>query len=333
MKVMIGEFVTESNANIPDLCTLDHYDLGYGKDCICKMRVQKVFERENVEIIPSIFANAGPGGIVARSAFSYIESVFLDTVKENKKDIDGIFLMLHGASEVEDIGSGDHHIVKEIRKIVGPYLPIAVVCDPHGNLSKDYVESLQIIRSYRESPHTDADQTMELVAKMLCDLLKNRQNIYSVYRKLPMILGGEQSVSADEPVKSINEYMNKLEEDSRIKSCSWHVGYIRHDTDVAGCGIVVVPETQKDQGYAEEIADQLSKYVWDKRHEFHYTGLTAKPEDALKLALNFEDKPVFITDSGDNVTSGAGGWNTFVLRQFLDVEKLKKKTLFGSYGL
>lgn len=330
MKVMIGEFVTESNANIPDLCTLDHYDLGYGKDCICKMRVQKVFERENVKIIPSIFANAGPGGIVARSAFNYIESVFLDTVKENKKDIDGIFLMLHGASEVEDIGSGDHHIVKEIRKIVGPYLPIAVVCDPHGNLSKDYVESLQIIRSYRESPHTDADQTMELVAKMLCDLLKNRQNIYSVYRKLPMILGGEQSVSADEPVKSINEYMNKLEEDSRIKSCSWHVGYIRHDTDVAGCGIVVVPETQKDQGYAEEIADQLSKYVWDRRHEFHYTGLTAKPEDALKLALNFEDKPVFITDSGDNVTSGAGGWNTFVLRQFLDVEKLKKKTLFAT---
>ena len=91
MKVMIGEFVTESNANIPDLCTLDHYDLGYGKDCICKMRVQKVFERENVEIIPSIFANAGPGGIVARSAFSYIESVFLDTVKENKKDP-----LLHG---------------------------------------------------------------------------------------------------------------------------------------------------------------------------------------------------------------------------------------------
>ena len=110
---------------------------------------------------------------------------------------------------------------------------------------------------------------------MAIDLVKNRQNIHSVYRKLPMILGGEQSVSADEPVRSINAYMNELEIDPRILSCSWHVGYIRHDCDVAGCGIVVVPATEADQQYAETIADQLAAYVWDKRHEFHYTGTTA----------------------------------------------------------
>lgn len=66
--------------------------------------------------------------------------------------------------------------------MVGPYLPIAIVCDPHGNLSKEYVESATIIRSYRESPHTDADQTMWHVADLLCELLKKRQNIHAVYR-------------------------------------------------------------------------------------------------------------------------------------------------------
>ena len=50
-------------------------------------------------------------------------------------------------------------LLKEIRKIVGPYLPIAVVCDPLGNLTKEYVESTQIIRSYRNSPHTDKNET------------------------------------------------------------------------------------------------------------------------------------------------------------------------------
>ncbi|MCG4877829.1 M81 family metallopeptidase, partial [Eggerthella lenta] len=84
------------------------------------------------------------------------------------QEADGIFLMLHGASEVEGIGSGDHHILKEIRKITGPYLPIAVVCDPHGNLCREYAEATTIIRSYRESPHTDADATMQKVAEMLC---------------------------------------------------------------------------------------------------------------------------------------------------------------------
>ena len=330
MKVMIGEFITESNEHIPHKCNIKDYDIAFGKACIDKMRIKEVFDKHQIDIIPSIYANAGSNGVVEKIAFEYIESTIIKIVKENIHDIDGIFLMLHGASEVETIGSGDHHILKEIRKIVGPYLPIAVVCDPHGNLEKEYVESTQIIRSYRESPHTDADEPMVKVADMLCDLLQNRQNIHSVYRKLPLILGGEQSVSADEPVCSINKYLDELEKDEAIKSASWHVGYIRHDSDVAGCGVVVVPEKESDLAYAEKVADQLADYVWNKRHEFHYTGLTMQPEEALKAALDFEGKPVFITDSGDNVTSGAGGWNTFVLKQVLNVSNLSKSFLFAT---
>lgn len=330
MYVMVGEFVTESNANVPKKCNLKDYDLAFDKECIQKMRVEDVFMRNGINIIPSIYANAGASGVVDKNTFIYIESIFLKTIKENIRKIDGIFLMLHGASEIEELGSGDHHILSEIRKLVGPYLPIAIVCDPHGNLSKEYVESATIIRSYRESPHTDADQTMWHVADLLCELLKKRQNIHAVYRKLPLILGGEQSVSTDEPVKSINQYMNKLEKDPRIMSCSWHVGYIRHDTSVAGSSIVVVPSTQEDQIYAEEVADNLYSYVWDKRHEFHYTGLTAKPDDAIEMAFSFEGKPVFITDSGDNVTSGSTGWNTFLLRKILNLNNLNKKVLFAS---
>ena len=231
MKVLVGEFVTESNANIPTICTIKQYDIGLGEDCIQKMGIREVFERNDVTLIPSIYANAGAAGVVEKSAFTYIEHMFIDTLKKNLHEIDGIFLMLHGASEVEELGSGDHHILKELRKLAGPYLPIAIVCDPHGNLCKEYAESATILRSYRESPHTDADETMEKVAEMLCELLKKRRNIHAVYHKLPLILGGEQSVSADEPVLSINRYMDELEKDDRILSCSWHVGYIRHDCD------------------------------------------------------------------------------------------------------
>lgn len=330
MKVIVGLFTTESNANVEAKNDISTYDIGFGEDCIRKIRVKEVFDKEGIEMIPAIYASAGASGVVRKDAFDYIESVFTKTVKDHLHEIDGIYLHLHGASEVEEIGSGDHHIVQEIRKIVGPYLPIAVACDPHGNLCKEYVENCTILRSYRESPHIDADETKRKVAQMLCDLLKKRQNIHAIYRKLPLILGGEQSVSADEPVKSINVIMNEMESDTRILSCSWHVGYIRHDSEVAGCGIVVVPATEKDIPYAEQIADKLAETVWDKRHEFHYTGLTAKPDEALKMALEFDGKPVFITDSGDNTTSGATGWNTFILRQVLALENSNKKFLFSN---
>ncbi|GAA0348751.1 M81 family metallopeptidase [Oceanobacillus oncorhynchi subsp. oncorhynchi] len=333
MKVLIARFILESNANIPYKSNLEDFDLLFGEDCIREMKCKDVFAKKGVEIIPSIYADASAGGVLEKTAFDYIEKRILEDIKKHIHEIDGIFLHLHGASEVEDLegGSGDHHIMKMIRKLTGPYLPIAVVSDPHGNLSKAYVESTTLIRSYRESPHTDIKETIEFICEKLVDLLEQRQHITPVYRKLSMILGGEQSVSADEPVKSINQYMDELEADPRILSCSWHVGYIRHDCDVAGCGIVVIPSTEADQEYADQIADQLAEYVWNKRYEFHYTGLTAQPEEVMKMALACEGKPVFITDSGDNVTSGSVGSNTFILRQVLHLDEgHNKRFLFAS---
>ena len=329
MKVLVGLFTCESNANVPLKNEISQFVIDFGENVAKKARVDDIFKQENVEIIPAIYASAGASGVIKKDCFEYIESCFVKAAKEHLNELDGIWLHLHGASEVEEIGSGDHRILKSLREVVGPYMPIAVVCDPHGNLTKEYVEGCTIIRSYRESPHTDADETKKYVAKMLCDFLKNRQNIHAIYRKLPLILGGEQSVSTDEPVASINKYMDEMEKDPRVRSASWHVGYIRHDCPEAGCGIVVVPQTQDDQEYCEQKADELAKYVWDKRHEFHYTGFTAQPEEAMKMALEFKEKPVMITDSGDNTTSGSTGWNTYVLRQAL-AQNSDKKFLFAN---
>lgn len=330
MKVLIGEFITESNENIPRKNEITAYDIAFGEECVRKMHVGDIFAQAGIEVIPAVYAVSGASGVIKRHTFDYIEACFIRTVEEHLNEIDGIYMMLHGASEVEGLGSGEHHILAEVRKRVGPYVPIYVACDPHGNLCKEYVESAQVVRSYRESPHTDSIQTRRIVAGMLCEALKKRENIHAVYRKLPLILGGEQSVSADEPVKSINQYMDEMEKDPRICSASWHVGYIRHDTPVAGCGIVVTPATAADQEYAEQAADALAAYVWDKRHEFRYTGLTAEPDKALEMAMAQEKGPVFITDSGDNVTSGATGWNTYILRQVLALKDTDKTFLFAS---
>ena len=330
MKVLIGEFITESNENIPRKNEITAYDIAFGEECVHKMHVGDIFAQAGIEVIPAVYAVSGASGVIKRHTFDYIEACFIRTVEEHLNEIDGIYMMLHGASEVEGLGSGEHHILAEVRKRVGPYVPIYIACDPHGNLCKEYVESAQVVRSYRESPHTDSIQTRRIVAGMLCEALKKRENIHAVYRKLPLILGGEQSVSADEPVKSINQYMDEMEKDPRICSASWHVGYIRHDTPVAGCGIVVTPATAADQEYAEQAADALAAYVWDKRHEFHYTGLTAEPDKALEMAMAQEKGPVFITDSGDNVTSGATGWNTYILRQVLALKDTDKTFLFAS---
>lgn len=330
MKILVGSFTTESNTKAPYLTTLGNYDIRFNEEVIHVMELDDASQRLGIEIIPSIYANANAAALVEYESFMYIASCLLDCVEKNKNQIDGIYLHLHGASYVEKIGSGDHYLIKKIREIVGPYLPVAVSCDPHGNLTQEYAESLQIIRSYRESPHTDASSTRMHVFEMLAELAKNRENIHAVYRKLPLILGGEQSVSADEPVCSINRFMDEMEKDPRIRSVSWHVGYLRHDCPEAGCGIIVVPQTAQDQQYCEEKADELAEFVWERRHEFHYTGLTMDEDEAIMTALNFEEKPFVLTDSGDNTTSGSTGWNTVVLRKMFQNNVHNKSILFAS---
>ena len=330
MKVLVAKFTLEANANIPVKCDLPNVSLKYGRDAVGTMMLNGIFEKNGIEVIQSLSADAGSSGVMKYEAFRYIADSILRDIREHLNELNGIYLHFHGASEIENIGSGDHYMLREIRKIVGPYLPIGIACDPHGNLCKEYVENTTIIRSYRESPHTDIEETIKKVCTVLIDQIKNPTGIHSVYRKLPMILGGEQSVSADEPVRTINKHLDEMEKDPKIISASWHVGYIRHDCDVAGCGIVVVPSRSEYQEYAEQKADELAEYVFGKRHEFHYTGLTAMPEEALKMALEAEGRPFFITDSGDNVTSGSTGANTFVLRQFMALKDLNKKVLFAA---
>jgi microcystin degradation protein MlrC len=326
VKLFVSKFVLEANENIPLKSDLRHMDICYDNECVKRMQIEHLCHEQGIEAIPGIYADAASTGVMKKAAFDYIAAIMLTTLQQHLHEIDGIYLHLHGASKVEGIGSGDHYLLREIRKITGPYLPIAITCDPHGNLNQSYVEQATIIRSYRQSPHTDIKETIEFVFKKLVDIITSRKLITPVYRKLPLLLGGEQSVSTDEPVFSINRYMDELEKDPRLMSVSWHVGYIRHDTPNAGCGIVVVPAENTYREYAAAVADDLSQFILDRRHEFHYTGLTEAPEKALQTALHFQERPVFLTDSGDNVTSGALGANTFILRQVLDLKDRKNKT-------
>lgn len=327
MKILMGKFSSESNEHSRSLMTFEKFIFRFGEDMLDSMYCRDIFEEEGFELIPSICAQGHPHGPVTYDAYQFIHDRLIQSVKDNLGDIDGIFLFLHGASKVIGLegGSAEHAFVRDIRKIVGPYMPIALVMDPHGNLSQELVDNVNILRCYRHSPHTDTIDTYRFTAKLFVDLLKNRQNIHPEYCKVPIIIGGEKSVSLDEPMVSINALCDEAEKTGRIRSASFHIGYLRHDGDKLGCSVVVVPNTAQDQGFAKEWARKIRAFAYEKRHEFHYHGIVKEPEEAIQAVVEYPTGTCFLTDSGDNVGSGADGFNTFVLRQILSLEDTNKK--------
>ena len=290
MKVLVGRFSSESNEHSRSLMSLDKFILKYGEDCIDSMYCRDIFEKNGIELIPSIGAIGHPHGPVTLQAYEFIVDKFKQSVKEHLHEIDGIFLFLHGASKVIGLqgGSAEHAILREIRAIVGPYMPIALVMDPHGNLSEELVSNVNLLRCYRHSPHIDTKETYQFMAKDFIDLLNHREDIHPIYYRVPIIIGGEKSVSFDEPMVSINNMLEEAEKTGRIRSASFHIGY-------------------------------------SKRHEFHYHGNVASLEDAIKQVVYHDQGTCFITDSGDNVGSGADGFNNYVLRQIMNLDDFNHK--------
>lgn len=328
MKVLISHFTIESNEHVQGYTELNAFNLKFNDELIDAMYIGDTFKNAGIEIIPGIFANGHSGKVLSQEAFQYIHDKLVRSVKENLSGLDGIYLFLHGASNVEGLpeGSGEREILNSIRKITGPYLPIFVVMDPHGNLTEEYVDQLTFARCYRHSPHTDIVETHITVAEKMIEYLNNRRVMKPIYRKLPFVLGGERSVSTDEPMVSINKKLDDLEKDSRIFSASFHVGYLRHDSYAAGSGLVIVPNHEDDIPFVNQCIDELYDYCVDSYPRFSYHGHALELDDALEEGF-LHDGLVVISDSGDNITSGAQGVNTQILRTVLNKKDFNNKRI------
>ena len=60
MKVLVGRFSSESNEHSRSLMSLDKFILKYGEDCIDSMYCRDIFEKNGIELIPSIGAIGHP---------------------------------------------------------------------------------------------------------------------------------------------------------------------------------------------------------------------------------------------------------------------------------
>src|SRR5690625_7445713 len=65
-----------------------------------------IVREEGIEIIPSIYATAISSGILTYETYRFFADKIIGKLKE-AKEIDGIWLHLHGSMEVEDVGSGE----------------------------------------------------------------------------------------------------------------------------------------------------------------------------------------------------------------------------------
>lgn len=328
MKILTGCFYHETNTFNPNKTQIDDFVLYEGKEINQRLASTKIFEKNNVNIIPSIYATALSSGIVTYDTFRYFADKILYTLTQHQ-DIDGLWFHLHGSMVVENIASGDLQLLKEIREIIGNEIPISLTLDIHANIPKELSKYANIIYSYRTVPHIDQMDVEEKSAKLLVEAINDNEAVKPIIIELPIIIPGEKALASDEPLKTILEKLYSLEDSKDIASANFFICHAWNDTVNTRSSVVVSPKNKKSESIAFQKAKELEDYIFNKRKDFDFNAEVLNPQEAIQKAISLDEKPVFISDSGDNSTAGAEG-NRIDLLKYVMNENLKGQKILVS---
>jgi microcystin degradation protein MlrC len=264
------------------------------------------------ELVPTLLAGATPGGTVTREAFESLLGEMLDRIKTAGR-LDGILLSLHGAMVAEGYDDADGWILKSVREVVGPDLPVAVSFDLHANMTSLRLENATIIVGYDTYPHVDCFDRGREAATLLHRMLQKEIHPVMAICHPPLIPVPLAQFPAHPPMKTVMERTFEVERDPRILAVFVAPGFAYADVEHAGFSVVV--NADGDQQYAQEKADEIANLAWELREGFRVRR--PSPEEAVAAAIASEEWPVVLADVGDNVGGGSAGDGTAILSEFL----------------
>lgn len=270
-------------------------------------------KRYDVPFLPTLVAQAGSGGPMARVAYDTLKAEYLDRLRA-LLPLDGVYLSMHGALYVEDMDDAEGDWYEATRKVVGPDCILSASYDLHGNVSQRIVDNLDCFTAYRTAPHVDRVENWMRATDMLTHSLRYGLRPSIVWASIPVLLAGEQSSTEWDPGRRLWSDLSEYNRQQGILDVSQLVGYVWADEPRSAASVVVTgfnPDMQK------KIASELAQRYWDARADFKFGSPTGSIDECIKQAMASKTHPVVISDSGDNPGGGGNADQTFFLEALL----------------
>lgn len=311
-RIAVGGIHTECSTSSPVLMQPEDFRVLRGPDLLAHEYFD-FLEADDIEHLPLLHARAVPGGPLARATYEGLKAEFLERLKA-ALPIDGLYLAMHGAMNVESMDDAEGDWISAARAVVGPEVPVAASYDLHGNVTQKIIDQLDIFAGYRTAPHIDVRETMVRAWSMLVRALKTGEKPGVAWAPVPVLLPGERTSTEDEPAKSL--YLRLPEHDALpgVWDANLMVGYVWAD-EPRGTACAVV--TAVDKAAAEKVAAAIAQSYWDAREDFRFGPVTGPLSEMLDIAERTETRPIILADSGDNPTGGGVGDRADVLKALL----------------
>lgn len=269
------------------------------------------------DLAPLLWCSATPSAHVTEDAFERVAAMFLEDLKA-AGPLDGIYLDLHGAMVTEHLEDGEGELLRRIRALVGPDLPITVSLDLHANVTPEMVEHADILEIYRTYPHVDMGETGARAAQALNALLNGASKPKKAFRQASFLIPLNWGCTYMDPAKSLYENVlpGLLNGDASVLGLSFACGFALADIEHAGASVVAYGETQEA---TDQAADAMITAV--NANEAGFGGPIYPAVEVVELAKRQSvraSKPIVIADTQDNPGGGGPGDTTGMLRALVE---------------
>lgn len=254
-----------------------------------------------------------PWGAVERSAWSRIQSVFAERLREIGP-VDAVFLALHGAMAADGEEDVTGALLELVRESVGSDVPIVGTLDLHANVTPRMIAGADVLAGYHACPHLDSFETGQRAAAALRQIVEDDVRPVTTWRKLPMITPAESHNTFTGPPAPLYDRVKELEADPEILSAGLYMAMPWFDC--AGLGWAVTLTTTGRRTRWKEVVGELAADCWDLREAMSDIE-RFPPADVVEKALTHGGHPVVIGDGADATNSGSPGDQTHLLREFL----------------
>lgn len=273
----------------------------------------------DVETVPLASYLTVPSAPIARDAFEAILEDQLGRLA-NAGPLDGVYLALHGSMEVRGLGeSPEAHILRRVREVVGPEPKLAASFDLHGNLNRNIVDALDVLIAYRTNPHWDLAPTGFRAGNRLIRALRGQIDPVHAWRKLPLVLGGGNTVDFLAPMRGVFKHMRAMEKDPRVLSASLFM--VHPYTNAEDLGWSAHVSTDGDRELAEKLADELAERAWEERNvALPKMHSVSEAIERAKTSTKRRFGPVTFVDVDDIVGAGAPGGNTHLVKGLVSTD-------------
>lgn len=323
MRIAVGGFHHETNTFAPTKASFEMFRRADGWPGLCRggavladtaginLPIAGFLEAARAsgrDFAPLVWANASPSAEVEEEAFERIAGMMVDDLRD-AGPVDAVYLDLHGAMVAEHLEDGEGELLRRVRAVIGPDVPLVASLDLHANVSPlmaDRADALVVFRTY---PHVDMAETGARTARLLERILAEGRPAKG-FRQVPFLIPLTAQCTLVEPAAGLYAGLAERERGA-VRSVSLAGGFPLADTP--DCGPAALAYAG-DERSAAAAAEALAEAVLAARGRFDAAFLS--PEEAVARAdrAGWPGRPVVIADSCDNPGGGGDGDTTGLLR-------------------